>query len=115
MSDLQLPPSRDVQRARRSAAIGGTVVALVTAIFAIVGTAILIGLSLLAILIGIVFSLTVVGLVIGLPLIVVGVLGVIGGVIGGSGGVLFALVLGAGTGYVYYRYRLRRLARAGTW
>ena len=110
MSSLQLPPTAEIERAKRSAAIGGTAVAVVTALLAIVGSAILIGLSLFVILLGIIFSLTVVGLVIGVPLIVVGVLGLIGG----SGGVFFALLLGAGTGYGYYRYRLRRLARSGT-
>jgi uncharacterized membrane protein len=114
MSSLQLPPTAEIERAKRSAAIGGTAVAVVTALLAIVGSAILIGLSLFVILLGIIFSLTVVGLVIGVPLIVVGVLGLIGGIIGGSGGVFFALLLGAGTGYGYYRYRLRRLARSGT-
>ena len=113
MNSLQLRPSAEVQRAKRNAAIGGTAVAIITALIAIVGSAILIGLSLLTILIGIVFSLTVIGLVIGIPLIAVGVLGLIGGIIGGSGGVFFALLLGAGVGYGYYRYRLRRLRRLG--
>lgn len=106
------PSSAELQRTRRRAAIGGTLVGFVTVVLAIVGSAILIALSLLAILLGVVFSLTVVGAVIGLPLIVLGVLGVIGGIIGGGGGVLFALLFGAGVGYAYYRHRLRKLASA---
>ena len=112
MSNLQLPASHEVGRAKRNAAIGGTVVAVVAAFIAIVGSAILIGLSLVAILIGIVFSLTVIGAVIGVPLILVGVLGLVGGGVGGSGGVFFALMLGAGVGYGYYRYRLRAMGRS---
>ena len=109
MSNIQLPRTAEVQRAKRSAAIGGTAIAVVTALIAIVGSAILIGLSLLVILMGIVLSLTIVGAVIGVPLIVVGGLGLVGGIIGGGGGVFFAMLLGAGLGYGYYRSRLRRL------
>jgi hypothetical protein len=109
MSNLQLPRSAQVLRAKRNAAVGGTIVAVATALIAIVGSAILIGLSVLVILIGIVLSLTIVGAVIGVPLIVVGGLGLVGGIIGGGGGVFFAMLLGAGLGYGYYRSRLRRL------
>jgi len=49
MGNLQLLASHEVGRARRNAAIGVTVVAVVTAFIAVVGSAILIGLSLVAI------------------------------------------------------------------
>jgi hypothetical protein len=77
-------------------------------VIVVLGSAILIGLSFLAILAGIVFSLTVIGAVIGIPFIVVGVLGLIAESWEG-GGVFFALLFGAGVGYSYYRYRMRRL------
>jgi hypothetical protein len=53
-------------------------------VIVVLGSAILIGLSFLAILAGIVFSLTVIGAVIGIPFIVVGVLGLIAGIVGGA-------------------------------
>ena len=108
---MQLDRRGELVRARRSAAIAGTMVAIVVAILAVVGSAILATLSVITILIGIVFSLTVIGLIVGIPLILVGCLGVIGAAIGGSGGLFFALLLGAGTGFAYYRYRLRALDR----
>lgn len=85
-----------------------------TALLAVLGSAVLIGLSLFFILLGVVFCLTVVGLVIGAPLIAVGVLGLAGGIIGASGGVPFAVVLGAGVGFAYYRSRLNRIERGYT-
>jgi hypothetical protein len=87
-------------------------VAIVVAAFAVVGSAILITLSLAAIVIGIILCLTVVGMIVGLPLILLGFLGLIGGIVGGSGGLFFALLLGAGCGFAVYRYRLRRCGRA---
>lgn len=110
MGSLQLPRSAELQRARREAAIAGGVIAAVAVLIVFVGSAILIGLSLLVVLAGIVLSLTVVGALVGVPLIVVGVLGLIAGILGGSGGLFFALLFGAGIGYAYYRYRLRKLS-----
>ena len=62
----------------------------------------------LVILLGIALSLTVIGAIVGVPLIVVGALGLVGGILGGSAGLPFALLLGLGVGYGYYRSRLRR-------
>jgi hypothetical protein len=61
---------------------------------------------------GFVISLTVIGAIIGIPLILVGLLGVAAGLISGSGGVPFAVLFGVGTGFVYYRYRMRALLRS---
>jgi hypothetical protein len=113
MPSGQLVKADELRRAGRRAAIGGSAVAVITAGLAFVGSTILIGLSLLVIILGIVFSLTGIGIVIGVPLIVVGALGLIGGMAGGGAGVLFALLLGAGVGYGYYRYRIRRLMGTG--
>lgn len=94
----------------RHAVAGAVSVGLAVALVALVGPAILIGLSAFLIVLGVVFCVTVIGVVIGVPLIVVGALGVVGGAIGGSGGPLFALVLGAVSGLVYYEHRTRHVA-----
>jgi hypothetical protein len=99
------------RRSRRDALLAGVLVGVLVAAFALVGSAILITLSVVAIVVGILFSLTVIGLVIGLPLILLGLFGLAGGIVWGSGGVLFALLLGAGCGLAAYRSRLRRIER----
>lgn len=104
-------PGSVVRQARRNGALAAVAVAVIVAVIALVGSAILITLGVLTIILGIVLCLTGVGIVLGIPLILVGWLAVVGGVIGGSGGVLLALVLGAGSGFVFYRFRLRSVSR----
>jgi O-antigen ligase len=98
--------------ARRDAMIAGGLVALIAALLALWTSGLLIAFGIAAIVIGIVLSITVIGAIIGVPLIVVGVLGLIAGIVSGIGGVPFAVLFGAGTGYVYYRFRMRALVRA---
>ena len=62
-------------------------------LFALTISGLLISLGVIAFLVGLVFTLTVIGAVVGIPLMVVGVHGVIGGIVGSSGGVVFALLL----------------------
>jgi hypothetical protein len=80
--------------------------------FAAIASALLALLGIFAIVIGVIFCLTVVGAIIGIPLMLLGALALVGGAIGGSGGIFFALLLGAGIGYLYYRQRLRKLTSA---
>ncbi len=110
MGILPAPQTSDLQRARRNAAVGGASVGVAVAVIAIVGPAVLMALSVFVIVVGVVVSLTVIGLVIGVPLIAVGVLGVVGAAIGGSAGLPLALLLGAVSGVVYYEHRLRTLS-----
>lgn len=101
----QTHPAR---RDDRSAVAGAVSVGLAVGLLALVGPAILIGLSIFLVVVGIVLSLTVIGLVIGVPLILLGVLAFVGGLIGGSAGPLFALLLGIASGLLYYENRARR-------
>jgi hypothetical protein len=101
----------DYRYARRDAMIAGALVALIAALLALWTSGLLIVLGLLTIAVGVVVSLTVVGAIIGIPLIVVGFLGLVAGIVSGSGGVPFAILFGAGIGYVYYRHKLRALTR----
>jgi hypothetical protein len=102
----------DFQYAKRDAMIAGALVALIAALLALWTSSLLIVLGLLTIAVGVIVSLTVIGAIIGIPLILVGLLGLIAGVISGSGGLPFAILFGAGIGYVYYRHKLRALTRA---
>lgn len=106
-----LHPPHELERAERNAVVGGVSVGVAVALLALVGPAVLIALSLFVIVLGILLSLTVIGLVIGLPLIVIGIVGIVGGVIGGSGGPVFALLLGIASGLLYYEHRVRKLPR----
>jgi hypothetical protein len=100
-----------VQRAKQSALIAGVAIGALAVLFALKVSGLLIALGFFALVAGIVLSLTIIGIVIGLPLIVVGIFGIIGGIIGSIGGVPFALLLGAGCGWAVYRYRMRTLTR----
>jgi hypothetical protein len=102
----------DFQYARRDAMIAGVLVAIIATLLALWTSSLLIVLGLLTIAVGVVISLTVIGAIIGIPLIVVGFLGFVAGIISGSVGVPFAILFGAGIGYVYYRHKLRALTRA---
>jgi hypothetical protein len=98
-----------VARARRPGVVGGVVVAVIVAAFTAAATSILAVVSTLAILAGVAFCLTLVGAVVGIPMVLLGLLGIVGAAVGGAGGVFFAVVLGAGVGFVFYRHRSRRL------
>jgi hypothetical protein len=101
----------EFETAKRDAVVAGVLVAVIACLLALWTSGLLIGLGLVLMAIGFVISLTVVGMIIGVPLIFVGILGFMAGVISGSGGVGFALLFGAGVGFVYYRFRLRAVAR----
>jgi len=101
----------DVRRAKQNAVIAGVVIGALAVLFALKVSGLLIALGIFALVAGVILSLTIIGIVIGLPLIVVGILGIIGGIIGSIGGVPFALLVGAGCGWAVYRYRMRTLTR----
>ena len=101
----------DVREARRDALIAAVLVAVIAALLALWTSELLVVLGLTLMVVGVVVSITVIGAIIGIPLFVVGLLGLIAGVISGGGGVPFAILLGILAGYVYYRYRLRAIAR----
>jgi hypothetical protein len=101
----------DFREARRDALIAAALVAIVAALFTLWTSELLVVLGLTLMVVGVVVSITVIGAIIGIPLFVVGLLGLIAGVISGSGGLPFAILLGIVAGYVYYRYRLRALGR----
>ena len=102
----------DFRDARRDAMIAGVLVAIIATLLVLWTSSLLIVLGLLTIAVGVVVSLTVIGAIIGIPLIVVGFVGLLAGVMSGAGGVPFAILFGAGIGYVYYRHKLRALTRA---
>jgi hypothetical protein len=107
---MSAPMSRaDVERVHRDAAVGGAVIAVVVAGLALVASAVLFALGILAIVLGVVFCLTVIGVIVGIPLIALGVLALVGAAVSWVGGVPFALILGAGAGFLWYRHRVRGL------
>src|SRR5262249_9149144 len=94
----------ELQRSRRDALIASVVVGFFAGV-----------LSVFAIVIGVVLCLIVIGTIVGLPFSLLGLLslhGLVGGIVGRSGGVFFALLLGAGCGFAAYRSRRRRVERA---
>jgi hypothetical protein len=101
----------ELRTAQRDALVAGALVALIAALLWLWASPVLIVFGVIAIILGVVVSITVIGLIIGIPLILVGLLGLIAGLIAGTGGVVFALLFGAGVGFVYYRYRMRGLHR----
>lgn len=104
----------DLHTARRDSLIAGTLVAIAAGLLALWTSGLLIVFGVVAMTLGLVISLTLIGAIIGIPLFLVGALGLIAGVVAGTGGVAFAVLFGAGIGYVYYRYRVRALLRGGT-
>jgi hypothetical protein len=101
----------DFREAKRDALIAAVLVAVVATLLTLWTSGLLVVLGLTLMVVGIVVSITVIGAIIGIPLFVVGLLGLVAGVISGSGGVPLAVLLGGVAGYVYYRYRLRALGR----
>jgi hypothetical protein len=97
--------------ARRDALIAAALVAIIASLLTLWTSGLLVVLGLTLMVVGVVVSITVIGAIIGIPLFVLGVLGLLAGVISGSGGVPFAVLLGVAAGYVYFRYRLRALGR----
>lgn len=93
--------------------IAGVIVAVIAGLLVLWTSELLIVLGLVMIAVGVLLSLTVVGAIIGIPMAVVGTFGLLAGVVSGTGGIPFAILFGAGTGYVYYRYRMRALRRSG--
>lgn len=110
---MTAPPSRlsplEVSRIHRDAAVGGVAIAVLVAGLAVIASAALFALGMLAIVLGAVFCLTIVGVVVGVPLIVLGVLALVGAAVSWAGGIPFALLLGAGAGFLWYRHRIRAL------
>ena len=99
----------DFRDGKRDATIAAVLVAIIAALLTLWTSGLLVVLGLTLIVVGVVVSITVIGAIIGLPLVIVGLLGLVAGVISGSGGVPFAILLGLAAGYVYYRCRLRAL------
>jgi hypothetical protein len=97
--------------ARRDALIAAVLVAVIAALLTLWTSGLLVVLGLTLMVVGVVATITVIGAIIGIPLFVVGLLGLVAGVISGSGGIPFAVLLGIVVGYGYYRYRLRALGR----
>jgi hypothetical protein len=97
--------------ARRDSTIAGVLVAIVAALLTLWTSGLLVAFGVAAIVLGVIVSITVIGAIIGIPLILVGFLGLVAGIVAGAGGVAFAVLFGAGIGYVYYRYRMRALLR----
>jgi hypothetical protein len=106
-------PGYELARARRHALLVGAAVAVFVAVFSAVTSVIFITLGVLAVVLGVIFCLTVIGAVVGVPLIALGVLAIVGGAVGGSASLFFAVVVGAGTGALVYRSRLKRLSGDG--
>jgi hypothetical protein len=105
----------EVRYVKRDSMIAGALVAVIAALLALWTSGILIVFGVIAVVLGVLLSLTVIGALIGIPLAFVGLLGLLAGIITGTGGVTFAVLFGLGCGYVYYRYRMRSLTgyRAG--
>jgi hypothetical protein len=101
----------ELESARRDAMIAGALVAVIAGLLVLWTSGLLIVLGLVLVVIGILVSLTVIGAIIGIPLALVGMFGLLAGIVSGTGGIPFAVLFGAGTGYVYYRYRMRALRR----
>jgi hypothetical protein len=101
----------DFREARRDAMIAAVLVGVIATLLTLWTSGFVVVLGLTLMVVGVVISLTVIGAIIGIPLFVIGLLGLIAGVISGSGGVPFAVLLGFAAGFVYYRYRLRALGR----
>lgn len=97
--------------AKRDAMIAAALVAVIATLLTLWTSGLLVVLGLTVMIVGVVVSITVIGAIIGIPLFLVGLLGVVAGVISGAGGVPLAVVLGLTAGYVYYRYRLRALGQ----
>ena len=98
----------EVERARRDAAISGVVVAVAVAGLSLIASTVLFAFAVLSIILGVVFCLTVIGVIIGIPLILLGILAAVGAAVTGVG-IPFALLLGGGVGFLWYRNRVRRL------
>jgi hypothetical protein len=101
----------DFSYAKRDAMIAGVLVAVIATLLLLWTSSLLVVLGFVTIAVGIVVSLTLIGAIIGIPLIVVGFVGLIAGIVSGTGGIPFAILFGAGVGYVYYRHKLRALTR----
>jgi hypothetical protein len=101
----------DLQSAKRESMIAGLLVAIIAALLALWTSGLLVAVGVVTMLLGVIVSLTVIGAIIGIPLIVVGFLGLLAGLVSGTGGIPFAVLFGAGVGYVYYRNRMRGLVR----
>jgi hypothetical protein len=106
---LQSLSTAGLARAKRNAALESAVIAVVVIGVTGVASELLFVLGALAIVAGFAFCLTLVGAVIGIPLVLLGFLAIVGGFVGSAGGLVFAIGLGVGVGYLWYRHRLRRL------
>ena len=104
-------PASDLQRTERDAVVSGLMVGIAVALLALIGSLLLFAIGVVLIVVGVVFCLTVIGIVIGLPLILVGIVSIVGGAIGGSLGPVFALLLGAASGLLTYEQRRRKTMR----
>ena len=93
--------------------IAAVLVAIIAALLTLWSSGLLVVLGLTLIVVGVLVSITVIGAIIGIPLVIVGLLGLVAGVISGSGGIPLAIMLGLVAGYVYYRFRLRALGPSG--
>jgi hypothetical protein len=102
----------DLQSERRDAMIAGALVAVIAALLSLWASGVLIAFGVAAILLGILVSLTVIGAIIGIPLVFVGFLALLAGIVAGAGGVAVAVLVGAASGYTYYRFRMRSILRA---
>jgi hypothetical protein len=101
----------EFEAAKRDALIAGALVAVIACLLALWTSGLLIALGLVLMAVGVLISLTVIGAIIGIPLVFVGLLGFMAGIVSGSGGIGFAVLFGAGIGFVYYRFRMRAIAR----
>jgi hypothetical protein len=101
----------EIEAAKRDALVAGVLVAIIACLLVLWTSGLLIALGLVLIAIGVLISLTVIGAIIGIPLILVGLLGFMAGIVSGSGGIGIAVLFGAGIGFVYYRFRMRAIAR----
>jgi len=99
----------DVERAHRDAAVGAVAIAIVVAGLALIASAVLLTLGILMVVLGVVLCLTVIGAIVGVPLILLGVVALVGAAVSWAGGIPFALILGGGAGFLWYRARVRRL------
>jgi hypothetical protein len=100
-----------VEQAKRDALAVGVVSGVLLLLFGGLAASIVFVLGLLTLVVGAVLCITVVGILIGLPLILIGALLIVGSSVGGPGGLALAAVAGAGCGALWYRHRLRELGR----